>query len=110
MKLLETLLKSVTSENQGRGGFGQHADHHGDDHDNHDCHHQYSTDPAFRMPADSAPFPPGVVCRNYSTQTVTRVKFCHSCGSAIEMIPFCSSGGTKWPANALFCPQCGYKR
>jgi ribosomal protein L40E len=115
MSILEKLLKSVTSGYQGRGEFGRYADRqdiHDDhyDHDDHDRSQQYPANPGFRMPADPVPFPSGVVCRNCSTQTVTGAKFCHTCGTAIEMIPFCSSCGSKWPANALFCPQCGFKR
>jgi ribosomal protein L40E len=117
MKLLDNLLKSVTSEYQGKGEFKRHADNHDDDHDDDHCDHgnqvrsqQYSTDAAFRMPADPVSFPSGVVCSNCATQTVTGAKFCHACGTAIEMVPLCASCGSKWPANATFCPQCGYKR
>jgi ribosomal protein L40E len=111
MNFLENLLGSDDHNHQKKNGFMQNGDHHDDDHDDdHDHHHeQYPTNAYPQAPANPAVFLPGVVCRNCSAQTVQGAKFCQNCGAAIEMIQNCASCGSRLPAYALFCPQCGYK-
>jgi ribosomal protein L40E len=112
MDFLKSLLDSDNRKHQNRGGFMQNEDHHDDDHDHEDDHHhrqQYPNSAYPQVPTNPAAFLPGVVCRNCSTQTVQGANFCHGCGAAIEMILNCASCGSKLPASALFCPQCGYK-
>ncbi|MEI7845088.1 MAG: zinc ribbon domain-containing protein [Chloroflexota bacterium] len=121
MDFLEDLFDFGDRKRRNKGGFFQNGDHHDDDHhDDHDYHpNQGNIYPQVSM---NSPIPgnqpfstvpaaslPGVVCRNCSTQTVQGAKFCHGCGTAIEVIQTCASCGSKLPARALFCAQCGYK-
>jgi hypothetical protein len=112
MDFLKNLLGSDEHKRQIMGRFMQNGCHHGGDHDDdHDDHHhpQYPTNTYPQNPTNPAAFLPGIVCRNCSTTTVQSARFCHGCGAAIEMILNCASCGSKLPAKALFCPQCGYK-
>jgi ribosomal protein L40E len=121
MDFLEDLFDLGDRKRRNRGGIFQNGDHHDDDHhDDHEHHpNQGSTYPQVSM---NSPLPgnqqfstapaaslTGVVCRNCSTQTVQGAKFCHGCGTAIDIIQTCASCGSKLPARALFCAQCGYK-
>jgi ribosomal protein L40E len=110
MDFLEDLFDRGGRKRQNKGGFLQNEDHHNDDHDDdHDHHQQYPANSYPQAPSNPTAFQPGAVCRKCSTPTVQGAKFCHVCGAANEMIPNCASCGSKLPANALFCPQCGYK-
>jgi predicted amidophosphoribosyltransferase len=40
---------------------------------------------------------------------VQGAKFCHGCGTALQLNLVCASCGTTLPNAAAFCPQCGYK-
>lgn len=84
-----------------------HADH--DDHDHHDDHNQYPASSFPQGPSTAAPYQLGAVCKNCSTLVVQGAKFCHGCGTAVEMVLTCASCGTQLPENAQFCPQCGFK-
>jgi hypothetical protein len=114
MDFLEGLFDVGDNKRRKKGGFFQNQDHHDDDHgdghdNDHDHHHQqYPVNPA-HVPINPAAAPTGVVCRNCSIQTIQGAKFCHSCGTAIEMILNCASCGSKLPVKAPYCPQCGYK-
>jgi ribosomal protein L40E len=121
MDFLEELFDLGKRKYKKRGDAFHNEDHHNDDHDddhddNHDRHHQYPTNTypqvlANHMQASSNPagLPSGIVCRRCSTQTVQGAKFCHGCGTAIEMILNCASCGSKLPVDAPFCSQCGYR-
>lgn len=115
MDFLEGLFDLGDRKRQKRGGFFQNENHHDDDHDDdyddHENHHQHQhpTNSYPETPANPAAVLSGGVCRNCSTQTIQGAKFCHGCGTAIEVILNCASCGSKLPANALFCSQCGYK-
>jgi ribosomal protein L40E len=110
MDFLEDLLDRGNRKRRNSGGSFQNEDHHDNDHDDdHDHRHQYPTNSYPQVPMNPAAFLPGVVCRKCSTQTVQGAKFCHGCGTVVEMILNCASCGSKLPANALFCSQCGYK-
>jgi hypothetical protein len=111
MNFLKDLLDSGDHRYQKRDGFMQNGDHHDDGHDNdHEHHsHQYAPNAYPQVLTNTSDFQPGVVCCNCSTQTVQGAKFCHGCGAAIELILNCAGCGSKLPAYALFCPQCGYK-
>lgn len=85
-----------------------HDDDHDDDHDDH-AHHQPNSNNGFpQVLTDPAAILSGVVCRKCSTPTIQGAKFCHRCGTAIDLILKCASCGSKVPVNASFCPQCGY--
>jgi ribosomal protein L40E len=110
MDFLENLLNSGDRRHQKRGGFFNNDDHHDDDHDDHHDHpyqQPYNINP--QVPQNQTAFPPGVVCRKCATQTVQGAKFCHGCGTAIELSLNCASCASKLPPQATFCPQCGYK-
>jgi hypothetical protein len=116
MDFLEDLFERNKRKRQNQGGLFQNSGHHDDDHDDdhdhdhdHGHHQQYPANQFPQPPANPVAFQPGVLCRNCLTPTVTGAKFCHGCGKAIEMVLNCASCGSKLPANALFCPQCGYK-
>jgi hypothetical protein len=114
MDFLEGLFDVGDRKRRKKGGFFQNEDHHDDDHDdehddNHDHRQQNPINPYPQVPINPMVAPLGVVCRNCSTQTIQGSKFCHGCGTAIDMILNCASCGSKLPANAPFCPQCGYK-
>ena len=112
MDFLEELFDLDKRKHKKRGGA-----FHNDDHDDdHDRHHQYPSNAypqvlANHMEASSNPaaFPSSIVCRRCSTQTVQGAKFCHGCGTAIEVILNCASCGSKLPVDAPFCSQCGYR-
>jgi ribosomal protein L40E len=110
MDFLENFLNSGDRRHQRGGGFLQNDDHHDDDHDDHHGHNYqqpYNINPQGLQ--NQTVFPPGILCRKCSTQTVQGAKFCHTCGTAIELILNCASCGSLLPAMASFCPQCGYK-
>jgi ribosomal protein L40E len=111
MDFLEDLFDRGNRNRRKSGGFFQNEGHHNDDHDDddHGHHQQYPANSYPQVPTNPAAFLPGVVCRKCSTPTVQGAKFCHGCGAAIDMTLTCASCGSKLPANALFCPQCGYK-
>lgn len=127
MDFLEDLFDFGDRKHRNRGGAFQNGDHHDNDHhddDHHNEHNQHQQTPGNTYPQVSinSPIPanqqfptnpavslPGVVCRKCSTQTVQGAKFCHACGSALELVQNCASCGSKLPLNALFCAQCGYK-
>ena len=120
MDFLEELFKISKRNYQKSGGVFHDKDHKDDDHDDDDDddddkRRQYSTKsytqvPAYRPQVTSSPafFLSSIVCRRCSTQTVEGAKFCHSCGTAIELISTCSSCGSKLPLNEPLCSQCGY--
>ncbi len=134
MEFLEDLFEIGERKRRKRGGFYQNKDHHGhendndhyDDHDedhdddrdherekvhdhnrDHDQNHQSTTSPYSQTPINPASFLTGVVCRYCSTQTIQGAEFCHGCGVIIEIIQNCGSCGSRLPANAPCCPQCG---
>jgi ribosomal protein L40E len=113
MDFLEDLLDRGGRNRQNRGGFFQNEEHRDDDHDDdhHDHHHQpqYPVNSTPQVPTNSAAVLSSIVCRKCATQTFQGAKFCHGCGTAIEMILNCASCGSTLPSNASFCPQCGYK-
>jgi ribosomal protein L40E len=113
MDFLEDLFNRGDRKHQKNGGGFQNEDHHDDEHDDdHDDdhhRHQYSINSYPQVPTNPAAVLSGIVCRKCSTQTLQGAKFCHGCGTAIEIILNCASCGSKLPANAPFCPQCGYK-
>ena len=100
MDFLEDLLDFGDRKSRKNRVMFQNGEHHNHDHD-HD-HRQPS-------PGNPAAFLPGLVCRNCSTQTVQGARFCHSCGQTLELIIKCASCGSRVPANAPYCPQCGYR-
>ncbi len=114
MDFLESLFELGERNQRKKNGFFQQENHHADD-DDHDDYHDH--DPHQQIPANFHPQVPinpvmtraGIVCQNCSTQTIKGAKFCHGCGSAIEINSNCASCGSQLPANAPFCPQCGYK-
>jgi ribosomal protein L40E len=109
MDFLEDLLDFGDRKRRKGGGLFQNEGHHDDDHhDNHDHHQPYPNNSFPQVPTDPSAIPSGVVCRKCSTPTFQGAKFCHKCGTAIELILKCASCGSKVPANAPFCPQCGY--
>ena len=121
MDFLEELFKISKRNYQKSGGVFHDKDHKDDDHDDDDDdddddkRRQYSTRsytqvPAYRPQVTSSPafFLSSIVCRRCSTQTVEGAKFCHSCGTAIELISTCASCGSKLPLNEPLCSQCGY--
>ena len=122
MDFLEELFKISKRNYQKSGGVFHDKDHKDDDHDDDDDddddddkRRQYSTKsytqvPAYRPQVTSSPavFLSSIVCRRCSTQTVEGAKFCHSCGTAIELISTCASCGSKLPLNEPLCSQCGY--
>jgi ribosomal protein L40E len=110
MDFLESLFELGSRKNRKNGGFFQNGNqHHYDDHDDDHAHHQHPTNTYPQNPANYPADLSGGICRNCSTQTIQGAKFCHRCGSAIEMVLNCASCGSILPVNSLFCPQCGYK-
>lgn len=120
MDFLEELFKISKRKYQKSGGVFHDKDHKDDDHDDDDDddddkRRQYSTKSYTQVPAyrsqvtlNPAVFLSNIVCRRCSTQTVQGAKFCHSCGTAIELISTCTSCGSKLPVNESLCSQCGY--
>jgi ribosomal protein L40E len=111
MDFLEGLFEIGNRKRKG-GVFqneGHHDDHHDDHDDDHDHRQPYPVNSYPQVPVNPAVFATGILCRKCSTQTIQGAKFCHGCGTVIEMILNCASCGSKLPANAPFCPQCGYK-
>ena len=112
MDFLEDLFELGKRKRRKSGGFFQNEDHHDDRDDDHDDDHdKYRPYPANAYPqilANPTAVPASIVCRKCSTQTLQGAKFCHGCGTAIEIVLKCESCGSKVPANAPFCPQCGY--
>jgi ribosomal protein L40E len=114
MDFLEGLFELGDRKRQKKGGFFQNNDHHDDEHedehdDRQDHQQQYPVNPSSQILANPATVLSGIVCRKCSAQTIQGAKFCHECGTAIEMILNCASCGSRLPDNAPFCPQCGYK-
>jgi ribosomal protein L40E len=113
MDFLENLLNSGDRKHQNRGGFLRDDHHHDDDHDDHHDHRDYPNDQPYNLNQQLSPnhnaFLPGVMCRKCTIQTVQGAKFCHACGTAIDLVLNCASCGSKLPALGTFCPQCGYK-
>jgi ribosomal protein L40E len=110
MDFLEDLFDFGDRKRQNRNRSTENGDHHDDHHDDdNDDRQHYATGPYPQNPTNTAAFLPGIVCRKCSTQTIQGAKFCHACGTAIETALNCASCGSKLPANALFCSQCGYK-
>jgi ribosomal protein L40E len=113
MDFLEDLFDFGDHKRRKQGGFfqnGGHHDEHDDDHDDEFNHRNpYQTDPYSQVSTNPVVFLPGIICRKCSKQTVQGAKFCHECGAAIELIQNCSSCGSKLPADALFCPKCGFR-
>jgi ribosomal protein L40E len=126
MDFIEDLFDFGERKHRNKGGFFQNGghhdeDHHDDDHHGDHGHRQNQDDPFTQGPMNSTqpanqPFPTaplislaGVMCRKCSTHTVQGAKFCHVCGTAIDLLQICASCGSKLPANGLFCAQCGYK-
>jgi ribosomal protein L40E len=111
MDFLEALFDLGDRKRQKRGGVFQSDDHHDDDEygDHHNHNQQYPVSPSTQVLTNPAVVLSGVVCRKCSTRTLQDAKFCHGCGTAIEVILSCASCGSKLPDNAPFCPQCGHK-
>jgi hypothetical protein len=110
MDFLEDLFDFGDRKRRKRGGSFQNDDHHDDDQDeDRDHRNPYPTNSFSQAPTNPAAFLPGIMCTKCSTQTVQGAKFCHECGVAIEMKQNCASCGSILQANALFCPQCGFK-
>jgi RNA polymerase subunit RPABC4/transcription elongation factor Spt4 len=113
MDFLEDLFDFGDRKRRKKGGYSNNDDHHDDDQnhdhdDDHDSLRQYPNNSYPQVPTNPMSFLPGVVCRKCSTLTVRGSKFCHECGGAITMMQNCASCGSKLPADAPFCPQCGY--
>jgi ribosomal protein L40E len=96
--------------------FGQDEvhDHHSDcdDHDRYyddDFHPNYSGHNPLAVSNNQATPKKGSICPNCSTGLVNGAKFCHQCGTKIEIKMICSSCGSNLPFGGAFCPQCGYK-
>jgi len=93
-------------------------DHKDDDHDDDDDDNKrrryptttYAQASAYLPQVTSTPvaFLSNIVCRRCSTPTVQGAKFCHGCGTAIELVLKCASCGSKLPVNEPVCSQCGY--
>ena len=125
MDFLEDLFGFGDRKRRNRGGIFQSGDHHDEDHhndDHHNDHDQQYPGNSYPRVSMNSPLPgiqpfspasgaalPGAICQKCSTQTVQGAKFCHGCGSAIDLIMNCASCGSLLPAKALFCAQCGYK-
>ena len=121
MDFLEDLFDLGDRKRRKNGGLFHDDDHRDDHHDDHDHHQQYPTNSYPQAPANSQfpvnqQFQPnpaaslqGVVCRKCSTTTLQGAKFCHGCGAELKALLNCASCGSRLPANAPFCPQCGYK-
>jgi len=108
MDFLEELFKISNRKYQKSGGVFHDKDHKDDDHDDDDDddddkRRQYPTRSYTQVPAAYRPqvtsspavFLSSIVCRRCSTQTVDGAKFCHGCGTSIEV-------------NEPLCSQCGY--
>ena len=117
MDFLEELFGIGKRQYHKSGGVFYDKDHKDDDHDDDDDDKRrqyptrsYSQGPAYRPQVTANPvvFLSSIVCRRCSTQTVEGAKFCHSCGTAIELISTCASCGSKLPVNESLCTQCGY--
>jgi ribosomal protein L40E len=111
MDFLEGLFDIGDNKRRKKGGFFQNDDHHDDyKYDNdHDHRQPYPVNSYPQVPVNPEVVPTDILCRKCSAQTIQGAKFCHECGTAIELILNCASCGSKLPANAPFCPQCGYK-
>ena len=119
MDFLEELLELGKRKYRKSGGVFHDKDHKDDDHDDDDDDDDkrrqypaksYTQVPAYPPQVTSTPvaFLSNIVCRRCSTQTVQGAKFCHGCGTAIELILKCASCGSKLPVNEPICSQCGY--
>ena len=103
MDFLEELFSLGDRKRRKSGGLFQNDnhkdDHRDDDHDDDDHdddqHHHPRQDPTNSYPqpvANPAAVLSSVICRKCSTQIIQDAKFCHGCGTAIEMILNCASG------------------
>ena len=121
MDFLEDLFELGRREYKKSGGVfhdqyrKDRDDDHDDDDDDDNKRRRYPTTPYAQAPASppqvtSTPvaFLSNIVCRRCSTQTVQGAKFCHGCGTAVELILKCASCGSKLPVNEPVCSQCGY--
>ena len=120
MHFLEDLFELGRRKYQKSGGVfhDQYRKDRDDDHDDDDDDNKrrrypttpYAQAPAYPPQVTSTPvaFLSNIVCRRCSTQTVQGAKFCHGCGTAIELILKCASCGSKLPVNEPVCSQCGY--
>jgi ribosomal protein L40E len=117
MDFLEELFELGKRKYQKSGGVFHDKDHKDDDHDDDDDkRRQYPTKTytqvvAYHPQTSSNPVTllSSIVCRRCSTQTVQGAKFCHGCGTTIELILTCASCGSKLPVNESPCTQCGYR-
>jgi ribosomal protein L40E len=112
MEFLEDLLDFGDRKRKKRSGIFGRGDQH-DDHDEHhddDDHHGHYPDNHSQVYPSNPVMPStGLFCTRCSTKLVPGAKFCHQCGTVLELKTNCGSCGSSLPANALFCPQCGYK-
>ena len=120
MDFLEELFEIGRRKYKKGGGVFHERDYKDDDHDDdddddNDKRRPYPTKSypqvsAYRPQATSSAvvFLSSIVCRRCSVQTVQGAKFCHSCGTAIELNLTCASCGSKLPVNEPTCSQCGY--
>ena len=120
MDFLEDLFELGRRKYQKSGGVfhDQYRKDRDDDHDDDDDDNKrrrypttpYAQAPAYSPQVTSTPvaFLSNIVCRRCFTQTVQGAKFCHGCGTTIELILKCASCGSKLPVNELVCSQCGY--
>ncbi|MDQ3004541.1 MAG: zinc ribbon domain-containing protein [Chloroflexota bacterium] len=118
MDFLEELFEIGKRKYQKSGGVFYDKDHKDDDHDDDDDddkRRQYPTKsynqvPTYHPQVTSSPVTllSSSVCRGCSMQTVQGAKFCHKCGTAMELILPCASCGSKLPVNEPLCSQCGY--
>ena len=117
MDFLEELFKLGKRKYQKSNGVFHDKDYKDDDHDDddYDKRRQYPTKAntqvlAYHPQVSSNPvaFLSSSVCRRCSTQTVQGAKYCHGCGTAIELILKCASCGSKLPVNEPLCSKCGY--
>jgi ribosomal protein L40E len=118
MDFLEELFELGKRKYRKSDGVFHDKDYKDDDHDDDDDDklRQYPTKAytqvlAYHPQAPSSPVTllSNIVCRRCSMQTVHGAKFCHSCGTAIELILPCASCGSKLPVNDPLCAQCGYR-
>jgi hypothetical protein len=89
MVFLEVLFDLGDRKSQKKDGFFQNDD----DHD----HHPYPINSYYpQILANSAVIPTGILCHKCSAQTLQGAKFCHGCGTAIEVI-------LNWPVVIQSC-------
>ena len=64
-----------------------------------------------QKPVDAAPAPQGegAVCPKCGSKVPAGAKFCSECGEKMPVAQFCSECGTKLAPGAKFCSNCGHK-